>query len=119
MSSRPARKAGWLPSLFGRVGVRLLIVNLVVLLVPVVGLEFARIYERQLLASLERDMKNQATLVRAHLEEALKGGDDPVRAATREEAVAHVQALALRVIADRLEHNEAPADLLTVTFHAA
>ena len=39
--------------------------------------------------------------------------------ATREEAVAHVQALALRVIADRLEHNEAPADLLTVTFRAA
>ena len=35
--------------------------------------------------------------------------------ATREEAVAHVQALALRVIADRLERNEAPADLLTVT----
>lgn len=39
--------------------------------------------------------------------------------ATREEAVAHVQALALRVIADRLEHNEAPADLLTVPFRAA
>ena len=39
--------------------------------------------------------------------------------ATREEAVAHVQALALRVIADRLEHDEAPADLLTVTFRAA
>ena len=39
--------------------------------------------------------------------------------ATREEAVAHVQALALRVIADRLEHNEGPADLLTVTFRAA
>ena len=39
--------------------------------------------------------------------------------ATREEAVAHVQALALRVIADRLEHNEAPVDLLTVTFRAA
>jgi predicted RNase H-like HicB family nuclease len=39
--------------------------------------------------------------------------------ATREEAVAHVQALALRVIADRLEHNEAPPDLLTVTFRAA
>ena len=38
---------------------------------------------------------------------------------TREEAVALVQALALRVIADRLEHNEGPADLLTVTFHAA
>jgi predicted RNase H-like HicB family nuclease len=39
--------------------------------------------------------------------------------ATRDEAVAHIQALALRVIADRLEHNEAPADLLTVTFRAA
>ena len=39
--------------------------------------------------------------------------------ATREEAVAHVQALALRVIADRLEHNEAPAELLNVTLHAA
>jgi predicted RNase H-like HicB family nuclease len=39
--------------------------------------------------------------------------------ATRDEAVAHVQALALRVIADRLEHNEAPAELLSVTFHAA
>lgn len=39
--------------------------------------------------------------------------------ATREEAVAHVQALALRVLADRLEHNEGPADLSTVTFRAA
>lgn len=39
--------------------------------------------------------------------------------ATRGEAVAHVQALALRVIADRLEHNEASAELLNVTFHAA
>jgi predicted RNase H-like HicB family nuclease len=39
--------------------------------------------------------------------------------ATREQAVAQVQALALRVIADRLEHNEAPAELLSVTFHAA
>jgi predicted RNase H-like HicB family nuclease len=37
----------------------------------------------------------------------------------RNEAVAHVQALALRVVADRLEHGEAPAELLTVTFHAA
>ena len=39
--------------------------------------------------------------------------------ATRDEAVAHVQASALRVIADRLEHSEASADLLTVTFRAA
>ena len=42
---------------------RLLIVNLLLVLVPVVGLEFARLYERQLLSSLERDMKNQAALL--------------------------------------------------------
>ena len=38
---------------------------------------------------------------------------------TREEAIARVQALALRVIAERLEHNEAPPELLTVSFLAA
>jgi predicted RNase H-like HicB family nuclease len=37
----------------------------------------------------------------------------------RDEAVARVQALALRVIAERLEHREAPADFLQVTFQAA
>jgi hypothetical protein len=37
----------------------------------------------------------------------------------RDEAVAKVQALALRVIAERLEHREAPAELLNVTFLAA
>lgn len=37
----------------------------------------------------------------------------------RDEAVARVQALALRVIAERLEHREAPADFLNVSFHAA
>lgn len=39
--------------------------------------------------------------------------------ATRDEAMARVQALALRVIAERLEHAEAPAELLNVSFHAA
>ena len=37
----------------------------------------------------------------------------------RDEAVARVQALALRVIAERLEHREAPAEFLKVTFQAA
>ena len=37
----------------------------------------------------------------------------------RDEAVARVQALALRVIAERLEHREAPAEFLNVSFHAA
>lgn len=58
----------------GRIRVRLFIVNLVVLLVPIVGLEFARIYERQLLASLERDMRNQAALAREMIEVGLSDG---------------------------------------------
>ena len=37
----------------------------------------------------------------------------------RDEAVTRVQALALRVIAERLEHREAPAEFLNVTFQAA
>ena len=36
-----------------------------------------------------------------------------------EEALAGVQALALRVVADRLEHGEAGPDLLTISFKAA
>jgi predicted RNase H-like HicB family nuclease len=39
--------------------------------------------------------------------------------ASRDEAVARVQALALRVIAERLEHQEAPAEFVEVTFQAA
>jgi predicted RNase H-like HicB family nuclease len=38
---------------------------------------------------------------------------------TPEEAKAKVQALALRVVADRLEHGEAGFDLVTVSFAAA
>ena len=52
----------------GRIRYRILAVNLLGLLVPVAGLEFARIYERQLLRALEQDMRNQAALVRHQLE---------------------------------------------------
>jgi predicted RNase H-like HicB family nuclease len=38
---------------------------------------------------------------------------------SRDEAIARVQALALRVLAERLEHAEAPAGLLDVSFRAA
>lgn len=61
---------------FGRLRVRLLAVNLLVVLVPVVGLEFARVYERQLLDGLERDMLNQATLVRVMLETELERDEE-------------------------------------------
>jgi predicted RNase H-like HicB family nuclease len=42
-----------------------------------------------------------------------------VYGATAEEARAKVQALALRVVADRLEHGEADASLLSISFQAA
>lgn len=38
---------------------------------------------------------------------------------TRQEAVAKGQALALRVLADQLEHGEAPPELVSVSFNAA
>ena len=40
-------------------------------------------------------------------------------AGDRNEALAKVQALALRVIAERLEQRETPGELLTVTFTAS
>jgi predicted RNase H-like HicB family nuclease len=38
---------------------------------------------------------------------------------TREQALARAEALALRVLADRLEHEEAGPDLVSVSFRAA
>jgi predicted RNase H-like HicB family nuclease len=38
---------------------------------------------------------------------------------SRDQAVAMVQALALRVLAEQLEHGEASPELLSVTFQAA
>jgi predicted RNase H-like HicB family nuclease len=42
-----------------------------------------------------------------------------VYGATREEALAKVQALALRVVAERLEHGEARPELIDLSFSAA
>jgi len=39
--------------------------------------------------------------------------------ATQEEAIAHVQAIALRVVADQLEHDEAGREYLNISFAAA
>ena len=39
--------------------------------------------------------------------------------ASEDEAMAKVQALALRVVAERLEHGEAGPDLLSISFAAA
>lgn len=68
-AARPRETLGRrLVQALGRIRYRLLVVNVFVLIVPMAGLEFARVYERQLLEALERDMKNQATLVRVLVE---------------------------------------------------
>lgn len=71
---RLARALKRLVQVAGPIRYRLLAVNLLVVLVPAAGLEFARIYERQLLDALERDMTNQAALVRTFVEAELTKG---------------------------------------------
>lgn len=82
-----AQSIGRIRRFFGRIGVRLLLVNLTVLIVPMMGLEFARIYERQLLSSLERDMRNQSAIARAALENDLELGGALPDVARHSEAV--------------------------------
>ena len=48
------------------------------------------------------------------LSEVLELPGSLVYGQTREEAIAHVQALALRVVADRLEHGEAVPQIVTI-----
>ena len=43
----------------------------------------------------------------------------PAYGSTRDEALAHAQSLALRVLAERLEHGETAAESFGVTFRAA
>jgi len=72
-AARPSRLARVLTEL-RRIRYRLLAVNAFIVLVPAAGLEFARVYERQLLEGLERDMQNQASLVKTQVEAELRGG---------------------------------------------
>jgi two-component system sensor histidine kinase ChvG len=50
-----------------RIRYRLLLINLLVVAVPLVGIGFAGMHERQLLGALETDMIHQAELVRASI----------------------------------------------------
>ena len=71
-----ARGISFALSRFGlnRIWSRLLLVNLVVVLVPLFGIEFARIYERELLKSLEQRMRNHAALWRIVATHAVNAG---------------------------------------------
>ena len=55
----------WAIAAPSRIWFRLLLVNVLVAVVPIVGISFARLHERQLLAELEADMIHQAEVVRA------------------------------------------------------
>jgi len=102
---------------FGKIRARLLAVNLIVLLVPVAGLEFARLYERQLLDALERDMRNQAVLVREHLADDLGRGlplDAPRHEAVLRRAAKHtrtrIRVLDSRAIVVADSHANGPSE---------
>ncbi|HEV7559469.1 MAG TPA: histidine kinase dimerization/phospho-acceptor domain-containing protein, partial [Kofleriaceae bacterium] len=66
-----------------RIRYRLLLVNLAIAVVPIVGITFAHLHERQLLAELEADLNHQAELVRAVVEADVRPLDDygPILAA--------------------------------------
>ncbi|MDX2091985.1 MAG: histidine kinase dimerization/phospho-acceptor domain-containing protein [Kofleriaceae bacterium] len=59
------KRAGRAVRRLARIRYRLLLINLLVVAVPLVGVGFAGMHERQLLAALETDMIHQAELVRA------------------------------------------------------
>ncbi len=61
--SRRARLFDWLY----RIRTRLLLVNVLIVAVPLVGLGFARLYEREMLRALEDDMVHQGQVLRAAL----------------------------------------------------
>ena len=86
---RPSKRRGivaWARREGSRLRYRLLVVNLVVVLVPVAGVEFADLYEKQLLDALENDMRHQALLVRRFLEAGHRRGV-ALRHPAHEEAV--------------------------------
>ena len=58
--TRRARLVDWLFS----IRLRLLLVNVLIVAVPLLGVGFARLYEREMLRALEQDMIHQAELLR-------------------------------------------------------
>src|SRR5512137_1053439 len=70
---------GWLDWIF-RIRYRFLLVNVLVVAVPLVGISFARFYEREMLRNLEDDMVHQAQVLR----EALSADPTGLRLEERE-----------------------------------
>ncbi len=68
---------GWLHGQLVAIRTRLLLINLVIVMVPVVGIEYARTFEREGLQALEQDMQHQAQLLRTLLEQNLDDEREP------------------------------------------
>jgi K+-sensing histidine kinase KdpD len=86
-----------------RIRTRLLLVNVLIVAVPLVGVGFARFYEREMLRGLEQDMVHQAEVLRAMLldnaqQHASQGSEIEVR--VTDGASGRVRTLV---------HNEGPA----------
>ena len=65
-----------LPRWLFRIRTRLLLVNVIIVSVPVLGLGFARFYEREMLAAVETDMIDQAEVLRAMLRDDVAAGPE-------------------------------------------
>ncbi len=59
-----------------RIRTRLLLVNVIIVTVPIIGLAFARFYEREMLDAVERDMIHQGEVLRAALRDDIEAGPD-------------------------------------------
>ncbi len=59
-----------------RIRTRLLLVNVIIVTVPVIGLAFARFYEREMLDAVEKDMIHQGEVLRAALRDDIEAGPD-------------------------------------------
>jgi two-component system sensor histidine kinase ChvG len=87
-------RAGWLmalPRWLYRIRTRLLLVNVVIVCVPVVGLGFARFYEREMLAAVETDMIHQAEVLRQLLRADVEAGTLAAHAAALPDIAAKTQ----------------------------
>ena len=87
----------WLINELFRIRTRLLLVNVLIAAVPIVGISFARFYEREMLRSLETDMINQAEILRQMLSVDPRGvgfeGLGPVLAESAKETRTRIRVL--------------------------
>jgi two-component system sensor histidine kinase ChvG len=65
-----------LPRWLFRIRTRLLLLNVIIVSVPVLGLGFARFYEREMLGAVETDMIHQAEVLREMLREDAAAGPE-------------------------------------------